>query len=156
LYFKGTPDNIRPKFACAHTKAEAIILNMYEPHALSVLHCDLVKAEFISVLTNASSHKEIKIFPMIIRYFDYKTGVKVKVLELKSLPGETSLVVSEYLSDCPTENGLVGKVVGLCADNMNSNFGGDERKGKNSVLTKWSDRRWVCRSHLPQHCSSSY
>jgi hypothetical protein len=23
------------------------------------------------------------------------------------------------LSDCPTENGLVGKVVGLCADNMN-------------------------------------
>jgi hypothetical protein len=53
--------------------------------------------------------------------------VKIKILQLKSLPGETSVSVNDYLSDCLTENGLVGKVVGLCADNMNSNFGGAER-----------------------------
>jgi hypothetical protein len=87
-----TPD-IRPKFACARTKAEAIILNMYEPHALSVLHYDLEKAEFISVLTDTSSHKEISIFPVIVMYFDYKTEVKIKILDLKSLPGETSVIV---------------------------------------------------------------
>jgi hypothetical protein len=127
---------LEPKFACAHTKAETIILNVYEPRALNVLHCHLEKSKFISVLTDASSHKEIKIFPMIIMYFDYKTGLKIKMLELKSLPSETSVVLGDSLSDCPAENGLVGKVVGLCADNMNSNFGGDERKGQNSVLTK--------------------
>jgi hypothetical protein len=46
------------------------------------------------------------------------------------------VIISDYLSDCKTENGLVGKVVGLCADNTNSNFGGAEKKGENSVLTK--------------------
>jgi hypothetical protein len=73
-----------------HTKAETIILNVYEPHALNVLH---QKATFISVLTDASNHKEIKIFPALVRYFDYKSGVKIKMLELKSLPGETSAIV---------------------------------------------------------------
>jgi hypothetical protein len=120
---------LEPKFACARTKAEVIILNVYEPHALNVLHCDMEKATIISVLTDASNHKEIKIFPVLVRYSDCKTGVKIKILELKSLPGETAVVISDYLSDCLTENGLAGKVVGLCADDTNSNFGGAERKG---------------------------
>jgi hypothetical protein len=84
---------LEPKFACAHTKAVAIIVNVYEPHALNVLHCDLEKATFIAVLTAATNHKEIKIFPVLFRYFYYKSGVKIEILELKSLPGETSVVV---------------------------------------------------------------
>jgi hypothetical protein len=39
----------------------------------------------------------------------------------------------DYLSDCTRENGLVRKVVGLCADDTNSDFGGAKRKGRNSV-----------------------
>jgi hypothetical protein len=66
-----------------HTKAETIILNMYEPHALNVLHHDLEKATFISILTDASNHKEIKIFPVLVGYFEYKTGVKIKMLRAK-------------------------------------------------------------------------
>jgi hypothetical protein len=40
------------------------------------------------------------------------------------------------LSDCLTENCLVGKVVELCAGNTNSNFGGAERKAQNNVFSK--------------------
>jgi hypothetical protein len=29
---------------------------------------------------------------MLVRYFGYKTGVKIKILELKLLPGETPVV----------------------------------------------------------------
>ena len=76
------------------------------------------------------------IFPALVRYFDHKTGVEIKILWLKSLLGETSVIASYYLSDCLTEHGLVGKVFGLCADTMNSNFGGAERKDKNDVFTK--------------------
>jgi hypothetical protein len=68
-------------------------LNAYELYALNVLHCDQEKATFISVLTDTSSRKEIKIFPVLLRYFDYKTGVKLKILELESLLGETSVAV---------------------------------------------------------------
>jgi hypothetical protein len=68
------------------------------------------------------------------RFFPDLSGILIT--KLKSLPGETSVVVSDYLSDCLTENGSVGKAVGLCADNTNSNFGGAERKGQNNVFTK--------------------
>lgn len=124
------------KFACVRTKAEAIVLHVLAPYTLNLLHCDLEKAAFISISTDASNHKEIKIFPVLVRYFDYKTGVNIKILELKSLPGETSAIVNDHLTDCLTKNGLAGKVVGLCADNTNSNFGDVARKGQNNVFTK--------------------
>lgn len=127
---------LEPKFACARTKTEAIIRNVLTPHAQNELRCDLENVTFISILTDASNHKEIKIFPLLVRYFDRNKGLKVKILELKSLPGETSDIVSSFLIDCLTENGLELKVVGLCADNTNSNFGGAERKGQNNVFTK--------------------
>jgi hypothetical protein len=84
---------LEPKFACVLTTAEAIILNVYEPRALNVLHCDVEKATFISGLTDASNHKDMKILPVPVRYFDYETGVKIKISELKSVPGETSVIV---------------------------------------------------------------
>jgi hypothetical protein len=68
---------LEPIFSCAYTKVEAIILNVYELHALNVLHCDLEKATFNSLLTDPPNHKEIKIFHVLVRYFDYKSGVKI-------------------------------------------------------------------------------
>jgi hypothetical protein len=87
-------------------------------------------------MTDPSNHKEIKMFLVLLRYFDYKTLAKIKILEQKLLSGKTSVVVSDYLSDCLTENGLVRKVVGLCADNTYYNFGGAGRKSQNTVFTK--------------------
>jgi hypothetical protein len=58
---------------------------------------------------------------VLVRYSDYKTGVKIKIPNLKSLFRET-YINCDYFSDCLTENSLVGKVVGLCADNTNSNL----------------------------------
>jgi hypothetical protein len=55
---------------------------------------------------------------------------------VKKSSGETSIIASDYLSDCLTENGLVGKFVGLCADNTNSDFGSAGRKGQNNDFTK--------------------
>jgi hypothetical protein len=60
--------------------------------------------------------------------------VKSKILVLKLLSSETSVIISDHLSDCLTENGLVGKVVGLCVDNTNSNL--VLVKGQNNVSTK--------------------
>jgi hypothetical protein len=61
---------LEPKFAYVLIKAEVIILNVCEPHALNVLHCDLEKATFISVLSDTSTHKETKFFLVLVRYFD--------------------------------------------------------------------------------------
>ena len=58
------------------------------------------------------------------------------MLELNSFPGETSNIVNSFRNDCFTEKGLERKVVGLCVDNTNSNFGGVERKEQNNVFRK--------------------
>jgi hypothetical protein len=74
---------LEPKFSCVQTKVVAIIVNVYEPHALNVLHCELEKATFIAVLTAATNHKEIKISSVRFRYFYYKFGMKIRNIRAK-------------------------------------------------------------------------
>ena len=45
----------------------------------------------------ASNMKEVKLVPIVVRYFLPESGVKVKLLEFKSVPGETAKLLSEYL-----------------------------------------------------------
>lgn len=85
------------KFSCARTKAEAIVKKVLAPHAIEELRKDLEAASFLAVFSDASNHKDIKLFPTLIRYFDPEFGVKVKILDFVSLPGETSELISESI-----------------------------------------------------------
>ncbi|KAL7643080.1 UNVERIFIED_CONTAM: hypothetical protein RMT77_006370 [Armadillidium vulgare] len=87
-------------------------------------------------MTDASNHKdEKKIFP-ILRYFDATHGVQMKLWKLKSLPGESSDLISSFLNGSLESIGAKEKTVALYADNTNCNFGEVNRKGKNNVFTK--------------------
>lgn len=65
-----------------------------------------------------------------------QTGIHVKILELKSLPGETSDIVTNYILEVLKKYHLDTKVVVFCANNINTNFGGKRRSGKNNIFTK--------------------
>lgn len=125
-----------PKFTCARTKAEAVVVSVLAPFAENELKSDLDKATFISVSLDSSNHKELKMFPTLIRYFDLKTGVQVKLLDLQALPGETSDIVCDHLIKLLQNANVLDKVVGFSADNTNTNFGGAARSGKNNVFYK--------------------
>jgi hypothetical protein len=58
-------------------------------------------------------------------------NIRAKIIAWRNI-----VIVRDYLSECLTQHGLVGKVVGLCADNTNSNFGGAESKCQNNIFTK--------------------
>jgi len=45
---------------------------------------------------DASNKKDIKIVPVIIRYFQPEFGIKVKLLEFKSVPGETTEILTNH------------------------------------------------------------
>lgn len=62
----------------------------------------------------------------------------VKVLELETLSGETSKKLNDYVFSVLSRNDLVNKVVGISADNTNTNFGGAKRKDTNNLLCKLS------------------
>lgn len=124
------------KFACKRTKTEAIIVNVLAPHAVMILKKELSSASYISIYTDSSNHKDLKLFPILVRYFDPKVGIKIKILDLAALPGETSDIIVKHLLENLENYDLKDKLAGYCADNTNTNFGGRSRKGKNNVFSK--------------------
>lgn len=124
------------KFFCARTKSEAIVKNVLMPHVLEKLTSSLMRTNFVAVYTDASNHKDKKMFPIVVRFFDELEGVQVKLLEFSTLPGETSELISDYLYTTLRSHNIDSKLVALCADNTNTNFGGAQRKGTKNVLAK--------------------
>ena len=61
------------------------------------LHQELDRINFVSVTIDASNMKAVKLLPIVVCYFLPKSGVKVKLLEFKSVPGETAEILSKYL-----------------------------------------------------------
>ncbi|KAK8785204.1 hypothetical protein V5799_008430 [Amblyomma americanum] len=127
------------KFSCARTKAEAIALNVLAPSAEEELKTDLQEAKFVSVFCDASNHKDLKVLPIMVRYFTAAAGVQTKLLEINTLPGETSAMVSQYIMDALEANQVTSKLVAFSADNANCNFGGAARNGKNNVFSRLQD-----------------
>ncbi|KAL4141345.1 hypothetical protein QTP88_004000 [Uroleucon formosanum] len=94
-----------PKFTLGKTKCEAIVLNILAPLALDELYDDLNKCNFITVSMDASNRKDIKIVPVIIRYFQPEFGIKVKFLEFKNTTWIKKL--SDFVETTVTQTGGV-------------------------------------------------
>ncbi|VVC27326.1 Ribonuclease H-like domain [Cinara cedri] len=123
------------KFSCARTKCESIILNVLAPFAMDQIIDELKAVNFATVMIGTSNHKNLKIVPIFIRYFDPKTGVQIKVLEFTNLKGETSDILSSYIIEILTKHKLSHKIIAFTSDNCNTNFGGAARRGTKNVLT---------------------
>jgi len=68
------------KFSCARTKTESIILNVFAPFAMQQIFNELKSAKFTTIMIDTSNHKNLKVVPILIRYFNPKTGVQIKIL----------------------------------------------------------------------------
>jgi hypothetical protein len=60
-----------PRFTCARTKCESIIDQVFVPYIQNILDAELNRdtTHFVSIYFDSSNHKEIKIVPIIVRYF---------------------------------------------------------------------------------------
>ena len=130
------PDSeIAKKISSSYTKSQAIICNVLAPNSVKELLRELGDG-YYSIATDASNHKELKNFPIIIRYLSVD-GLAIKLLDFANLPGETSAIIFEYLKSCLENNNLdPAKLVAFSADNANVNFGGASQQGQNNVFSK--------------------
>jgi hypothetical protein len=71
-----------------------------------------------------------------VQYFLPICGVQDKIIDFTSLPGETSDLQCATLKKVCDIFALHNKIVALCADNVNTNFGGCKRLRKNNVWRK--------------------
>ena len=146
-----------PKFRSARTKTEAIILNAIVSLAAEELKNDLMEINFVTLTADASNRKDVKLIPVMARYFWPEEGVKSKLLDFHSVLGETA-VITNCLVSTLRKNNLTQKIVAYCGDNCNTNFGGVNRKGKNNVfsyLKKELGRNIVgvgCGAHIVHNC----
>lgn len=106
-----------PKFSLARTKCEAIVLNVIAPLIVNEFREDLRRTNFITLSMDASNRKEMKIIPFVVRYFVPHDGVKVKLLDFLSVPGETSEILANTLMSVINKYDLSKKVIGFCGDN---------------------------------------
>jgi len=101
------------KFRCARTKSQAIVENVLAPMAMEELKNHLREVHCVTLSTDASNHGSTKLFPVLIRYFLPCEGVKVKILEFREQPGETSDIVVNYLKEVLSCNELNKKNRGI-------------------------------------------
>lgn len=99
-----------------------------------------LKQELQSINFDASNHKNTKLFSVLVRYLSLESGVNIKILELKDLPGETA-ICSQCVMKTLTENSLTDKFLTLTGDNENTNFGGIARRGKNKNIYTQRSRK---------------
>lgn len=129
------------KFSCARTKCQSIIANVFAPHAQKLLQQDLKDCHFTSIYTDASNHGNIKLFPVLARYFVPTVGIRVRLLNLTEESGETSKTISDLIESAANKYDLKKKIVGFCGDNAKVNFGGETRGGQNNVFYRL--RQWL-------------
>ena len=72
------------------------------------LRQELNKANFISASIDALNRKEIKIVPVVVRYFVPDVGVKVKLLEFKSQLQYSANTLFRFSSKMVLKKNLLG------------------------------------------------
>ena len=60
------------------------------------LHQELDQINFVTVTIDASNMKEVKLVPIVVRYYLPESGLKVKLLEFKLVPAETAEILPVF------------------------------------------------------------
>jgi len=124
-----------PKFSAARTKTEAVIIHVISPYIFKTVLEDLNVVNFITVTIDSSNRKDIKLTPIVVRYFK-ENRVHIKLLYFDEVPGETSDILVEHILTCLKKFCIEQKIICVTADNTNTNFGGKNRKTECNVFRK--------------------
>lgn len=140
-------------FHCARTKCESIVTNVLAPYAADEIKKELASVNYVTISTDASNRGNVKMFPVLARYFIPEIGVRVKLLEYSSEKGESSIIISNLLKKTADEFQIKDKLVGFCGDNCPTNFGSSQRGGQNNVY--YHMKQWIplligvgCAAHI--------
>jgi hypothetical protein len=73
---------------------------------------------------DTSNHKNLKLVPVLARYFTPEKRVQTKVIEFQTLKGEMADVLMTYILNILHKCKLSDKIIAFYGDNCNTYFGG--------------------------------
>jgi hypothetical protein len=81
-------------------------------------------ASYCGVATDARNHNAVKVFPVVIQYFDWKNGgSQSKLIEVQQQSNEAAETVAQYIKGTPENHGLLRKCFAFAGDNCTRYFG---------------------------------
>jgi len=118
------PDSkISKKVSCARTKSEAIAKNVLSPFSIEKHLKEIINKKF-SISIDVSNKKNIKLFPVVIQYFNIEEDLKSFVLDFYEDHDECSEVIFNNINTVFKEYNLdVNSIGAYSADNTSVNYG---------------------------------
>lgn len=128
------------KIQCGRTKAEALVENILAPKSIEMVLEELKvftdSPVFYSIATDASNKGNRKLYPIAVRYFDIKCGVKDRMIDFYEDSKESSQAIFDQLMISSESRHLnIEQCSSYSADNAPVNYG-----KHNSVYQKLTSR----------------
>ena len=131
LLKKIFPDsNVAKKFRIGRTKTEKVVTSVLAQYPINAVLKSFEENNiaYFRVATDGSSHNDLKLFPIIFQYFDWrKGGLQSKLIEFTNKANEIADTIATYTKDSLQERMLLKKCVAFTGDNCNAMFGGLRR-----------------------------
>ena len=139
-----------PTFNCGSNKARAIQLNVIQPLAEQTLEEALSKAEFISVLSDITSHSnKSKVLAINARHWDMDKGLIHNLLDLADLKREACGNLWPTIDSLIKKYEIDPKLIAISGDNAPVNFGGRFRNNPPSKRTSCSASQSTSKKNAP-------
>jgi hypothetical protein len=134
LIFKDS--EIAKGVSLARTKCEAIVTGILGPLTVNIIKKELENVQFLGVQTDGSNHKDVKLFPVVIRYFNpIENGLTRKLIDLTSVVDEKAETISNLIINNLKELQCEEKCKAFGGDNCNTNFGSVSHSGNCNVYS---------------------
>lgn len=114
---------IAAKLSLARTKASCFAHNVLDPASLESSIKELTQGTFFDLSTDASNHGNIKLFPILVRFYSTNDGIKLCLLDFYEETDETATGIFKNLEQRLQSIGLnFSKISNYSADNASVNF----------------------------------
>ena len=103
LLEKIFPDsNVAKKFSGGCTKTEKVVASVLAHYSIDAVLKSFEENDIVcfGVATDGSNHNDLKLFPIIIQYFDWrKDGLQSKLIEFTNKANKTINTIVTYVKD---------------------------------------------------------
>lgn len=104
------------------------------------IESEFENARFVTISTDAFNHRELKIFPIILRCFLPTEGVKTRLIELKKLPGKTGEQIFKMLEAILSKWNIQSKMIAYSADQCTGQFWKCRKNWRKNVFVRMQDK----------------
>ena len=132
--------NAAKKCSSGRTKTEKVVTSVFAQYSIDVglKSFEEDNIAYFGVVTQRSNQNELKLFHIIIQYFDWrKGGLQSKLIDFTNKADETPDTIATYVKDTLEKRMLLKKCVAFTRDNCIAMFGGLRRNEQgNNVFAK--------------------